>query len=1073
MKKLNRNLLRVVFSLVLVISIFGIYNVFAGTDIFNITKAEVVDKTNKTIVNKANLTSGIIDNDVIFTDLNDYVKYAITIKNITDDNYKILSISDDNNSPYLEYTYDDLSNVTINSGEEKVINLQIKYVQLTSNLIISNTPFNIEITYEKEDGSQGSTVVDPTNDEKNEESSTPKTYDGITIYVIFGTVSLIGLIITIANKKDLSKTLAITGIFGLITLPFVAKAEIENSTLISFNPNLIRNSYTELIPGIHFNYAINKLSTNNPNLGIEYYYERYNIVDNSYNVNEDGYLFKNTVVTSIERASYDQYAAVKDSLNDDNLVSTDTSNVPTYIWFDNGKIYYYSVANTIYMNQDASSMFLNMPALTNIDFATIDTSKTVSMGNMFRGDRGLGTLDLSTFNTSNVIDFRDFINDSNIYSINVSSFDTSKVIYFQGMFNSYKGETINLDNFVTTSARYLNHMFAYNTYLKTVDLTRFDTSNVQSMAAMFMYADNLESIDLTRFNTSNVTDMSNMFRGCQKLTTLDLSSFNTRNVTTMGDMLSVTYSLNSVDLSSFDTSNVTDIHGMFAGSGLPSVDVTNFNTAKVEDFSYMFSLMPNIVEIDLSYFNTKKATDMRNMFENNDNLEAIYASEDFVTTNVTSSMNMFFNSTKIDGGNGTLYDLNHIEKEYAHLDGGPSNPGYFRDKGTYRVLFDSRGGSSIDQKIINRGETVGTLETPVKQGFTFVGWYLDDTKIESSYVPTKNIVLVAKYQTDDGYDANVYSTWIWTGTLNNDILDSEIHMDESILIMKDLGIQEVYLALEPENLQSNHLYFEKLYQNNIKAYVLYGDPVFVEERVYPNVIDYDMQMVHDYNEANAGTSHIEGIHYDVEYHGYKYDGVNTCPDGNSEEALTCPARQYFVNFVKRGYAKAQELGLKTQYDVTVYGTNYSFYYNENHEVVNLLDEIIDYCDDLIIMAYGNSPKNTLPSFIYKGDYTYQGVTMYMDKTYYEKMHERNKNIYVGQEIEVFRNTAQELVDYPELGPIYLPEYEGENGTTYVYTYDFVMNLFNDLEDKFKDNGIDDIRIVVHDYSQLVDLYKNR
>ena len=228
-------------------------------------------------------------------------------------------------------------------------------------------------------------------------------------------------------------------------------------------------------------------------------------------------------------------------------------------------------------------------------------------------------------------------------------------------------------------------------------------------------------------------------------------------------------------------------------------------------------------------------------------------------------------------------------------------------------------------------------------------------------------------------------------------------------------------------------------------------------------------MVHDYNEANAGTSHIEGIHYDVEYHGYKYDGVNTCPDGNSEEALTCPARQYFVNFVKRGYAKAQELGLKTQYDVTVYGTNYSFYYNENHEVVNLLDEIIDYCDDLIIMAYGNSPKNTLPSFIYKGDYTYQGVTMYMDKTYYEKMHERNKNIYVGQEIEVFRNTAQELVDYPELGPIYLPEYEGENGTTYVYTYDFVMNLFNDLEDKFKDNGIDDIRIVVHDYSQLVDL----
>ena len=36
-----------------------------------------------------------------------------------------------------------------------------------------------------------------------------------------------------------------------------------------------------------------------------------------------------------------------------------------------------------------------------------------------------------------------------------------------------------------------------------------------------------------------------------------------------------------------------------------------------------------------------------------------------------------------------------------------------------------------------------------------------------------------------------------------------------------------------------------------------------------------------------------------------------------------------------------------------------------------------------------------------------------------------------------------------------------------------MNLFNDLEDTFKNNGINDIRIVVHDYSQLEDLYKNR
>ena len=32
---------------------------------------------------------------------------------------------------------------------------------------------------------------------------------------------------------------------------------------------------------------------------------------------------------------------------------------------------------------------------------------------------------------------------------------------------------------------------------------------------------------------------------------------------------------------------------------------------------------------------------------------------------------------------GTTFDANHIDKAYAHLDGGPSNPGYFSEKLDY------------------------------------------------------------------------------------------------------------------------------------------------------------------------------------------------------------------------------------------------------------------------------------------------------------------------------------------------------------------------------------------------------
>ena len=32
------------------------------------------------------------------------------------------------------------------------------------------------------------------------------------------------------------------------------------------------------------------------------------------------------------------------------------------------------------------------------------------------------------------------------------------------------------------------------------------------------------------------------------------------------------------------------------------------------------------------------------------------------------------------GGQGTAYDENHVDAEYAHIDGGTSNPGYFTAK---------------------------------------------------------------------------------------------------------------------------------------------------------------------------------------------------------------------------------------------------------------------------------------------------------------------------------------------------------------------------------------------------------
>ncbi|UKI58215.1 MAG: hypothetical protein L6V81_01870 [Clostridium sp.] len=69
------------------------------------------------------------------------------------------------------------------------------------------------------------------------------------------------------------------------------------------------------------------------------------------------------------------------------------------------------------------------------------------------------------------------------------------------------------------------------------------------------------------------------------------------------------------------------------------------------------------------------------MFGWNENFKkTIYISIKFNVDKVTSSNNMFYRNTNLVGGAGTTYDANHTDKEYARIDGGTSNPGYFTAK---------------------------------------------------------------------------------------------------------------------------------------------------------------------------------------------------------------------------------------------------------------------------------------------------------------------------------------------------------------------------------------------------------
>ena len=68
------------------------------------------------------------------------------------------------------------------------------------------------------------------------------------------------------------------------------------------------------------------------------------------------------------------------------------------------------------------------------------------------------------------------------------------------------------------------------------------------------------------------------------------------------------------------------------------------------------------------------------MFNGCQNLETIYAGNDWGTDDVTESSAMFYGCTHLVGGQGTVYDENHVDATRAHIDGGPSDPGYLTGK---------------------------------------------------------------------------------------------------------------------------------------------------------------------------------------------------------------------------------------------------------------------------------------------------------------------------------------------------------------------------------------------------------
>lgn len=353
------------------------------------------------------------------------------------------------------------------------------------------------------------------------------------------------------------------------------------------------------------------------------------------------------------------------------IASTTDSEMPAYLWYDapSKTVFWWSDADTVYANEDSSSMFEGLGDVEKIDMDGINTSRVKNMSGMFFSAKNLyKEINLANFDTSNVENMSRMFGTfgmktmENLAPIDFSKFNTSKVKNMEEMFSYSFLPSLDIRNFDTSNVENMERMFDNLEYIRDLDLSGWNVKKVNNVQGIFSRLNKVQSLNLSGWQMDSVTNMHYMFSGLANLTSLNLSGFTTKNVTNMAYMFTGVSKLADLNLSSFDTSKVTNMHGMFNNMGsLNNINLSSFNTSNVTDMSEMFSMTvtnPPISSLDLSNFNTSNVTDMHAMFQGMAHLSNLKL-QSFDTRKVTN-MNSMFYWAFMDPENSTL-DLSSFD----------------------------------------------------------------------------------------------------------------------------------------------------------------------------------------------------------------------------------------------------------------------------------------------------------------------------------------------------------------------------------------------------------------------------
>lgn len=254
--------------------------------------------------------------------------------------------------------------------------------------------------------------------------------------------------------------------------------------------------------------------------------------------------------------------------------------------------------------------------------------------------------------------------------VNADLLDTSKVNTMRGIFlNACSLETVDVSDWDTSNVIDMSYMFASaitdkEMSLKSLDVSRWNTENVLSMRQMFQLCVAIKALDVSNWDTGNVQSFKGMFQRCRSLSTLDVSNWDTKNVTDMSFMFHCKdiMPLGNLDVSKWDVSSVRNFDHFVAHAKLRLIGVENWKNSVVVVMNAMFHMCQNTT-LDVSGFETSNVITFDQMFEGCNKLTKIKGLENFDTSKSVGFSEMFSSCSQLKKLNLESFDTRNAQND--------------------------------------------------------------------------------------------------------------------------------------------------------------------------------------------------------------------------------------------------------------------------------------------------------------------------------------------------------------------------------------------------------------------------